>query len=84
MSGWQRIPRRWQCPGNSICTFTVTCPRGLVVMGGGVSSGGWGAFAPTVIQSYPDTDRSWLIILDNNEPFATIDVDVWAICVRRT
>ena len=54
------------------------------MLGGGVSSGNWDIYPPTVTQSYPSSDNSWLIILENNEPFVSIIMDIWATCAYRS
>ena len=80
LSGYLRTSFAFQCPNLNTCFVFTTCPGGRKALGGGMEAPQGGLFGVDLRESWPPSDTQWRIVADNNEPFVSRTMRVFATC----
>jgi len=82
LAGYQRRSRDSACPALNTCSHTTICPSGKKVLAGGVHNTQGGLFGVNLRESYPASDSSWAVLVDNDEPFVSRNLRLWVVCAN--
>ncbi|GGX78905.1 hypothetical protein GCM10010510_24820 [Streptomyces anandii JCM 4720] len=78
---YQQVSNTATCGADSFCTVTVTCPRGTLVTGGGITTNTFISSGVYVYETAPVNSTTWRGTI-RNATQSTFPVTVKAVCAR--